>query len=639
MIQLNSITPWILTGSVHDRLLLSNVISIVDLQLMKSYFRLLKYVVAFKLYAFLNIGFNVLYAFFNLFSLLMLIPFLQVLFKKVSKPETLPELSLNVNSLIQWLNYQFGNYVETHGDTAGLALICILIVCIFLLKNVCRYFALFFLAPLRNGVVKELRQNLFDKILHLPLSYFSEKRKGDIIARVTTDVNEVEWSVINTLESTFREPLIIIFFLVAMIIISPTLTIFVLVLLPITGFVIGGIGKSLKRKSKKAQDKLGILMSIIEESLSGLRIIKAFNAERYQKVKFMRENRSHAKLLTSVLNRRELSSPLSEFLGITVVAVVLWFGGRMVLSGAEQLTDVTFITYIIIFANLINPSKSFANSYYYIQRGIASLERIEHILDAENNISEIADPIPVKEFKHAIEYKNVSFKYDENIPVLQNINLRIEKGKMIAVVGPSGSGKTTLADLLSRFYDPVKGEILIDEINIKDMRVSALRNLLGVVTQESILFNDTVFNNIAFGVENANEDNVIRAAKVANAHEFILRLDKGYHTSIGDRGSKLSGGERQRLTIARAIFKNPPILILDEATSSLDTENEKLVQDALFKLMQNRTSVVIAHRLSTIQFADEIVVMQAGKIAECGNHDALIAKNGLYAKLVEMQAF
>jgi subfamily B ATP-binding cassette protein MsbA len=430
-----------------------------------------------------------------------------------------------------------------------------------------------------------------------------------------------------------------LFFFVAMLLLSPQLTLFVLILLPIMGIVIGRIGKTLKRKSGKAQDQLGLLLSIIEESLSGLRIIKAFNAERYQKAKFSRENRAHAKLLTSVLNRRELSSPLSETLAIFVVAAVLWYGGQLVISGDASLTGEMFIGYILIFANLINPAKSFANSYYYIQRGTASIERIEAILDAPIDIKEDINAVSLKGFDTAIEYKQVSFNYSEEARVLHDINLRIEKGKMIAVVGPSGSGKSTLADLLPRFHDATEGEILIDGHNLRNLRTTSLRNLLGIVSQDPILFNDTIFNNIAFGVDHPNMEDVIKAAKVANAHDFIMKQEKGYDTIIGDRGNKLSGGERQRLTIARAIYKNPPILILDEATSSLDTESEKLVQDALFKLMQNRTSIVIAHRLSTIQFADEIIVMQNGRIVERGNHSALNAKRGLYAKLVEMQAF
>jgi len=508
----------------------------------------------------------------------------------------------------------------------------------FFLKNIFRYLALYFLAPLRTGVVRELRQGVFDKILQLPISYFSETRKGDIIARMSTDVKEVETSIMNTFESTFRDPVTMLCFFIAMMVISVELTLFVIVLLPIAGIVIGRIGKSLKRKSKKEQNQLGFLMSLFEESLSGLRIIKAFNAERHQKGKFLRENKFLERLATSALRRWQISSPLIEFLSVVVVAALLYYGGSIILRGNGSLTPDVFLGYILVFANMLGPARNFANSYFYIQRGIASLERIESIMDAEIQIRESLHATNIRSFEQAVEYKDVSFQYGE-APVLKNINIRIEKGKMIALVGPSGSGKSTFADLLARYHDVTSGEILIDGLNIRDLRINSLRNQLGIVTQESILFNDTVFNNIAFGIENANEEDVIKAARVANAHDFIMKLENGYHTVIGDRGSKLSGGERQRLTIARAIFKSPPILILDEATSSLDTESEKLVQDALFKLMQNRTSLVIAHRLSTIQFADEIIVMQEGRIVERGNHNALIAKNGLYAKLVEMQAF
>ncbi|MFN0275182.1 MAG: ABC transporter ATP-binding protein [Chitinophagales bacterium] len=605
---------------------------------MKSYLRILRYVGRFRKYAAYNIFFNILFTFFNLFSILLIIPFLQILFDTYNKQQEANPSGL-LSPLLGWINSNFTSYIEANGKSAGLVLVCIAVVCMFFLKNICRYFALYYLAPLRNGVVRDLRQGLFDKMMQLPVSYFSEKRKGDILARITTDVNEVEWSVMNTLESTFRDPFTIIIFFISMLFISVPLTLLVIVFLIPTAFIITRIGKSLKRKSTKSQTQFGLIMSIIEESLGGLRIIKGFNAERYQKSKFSRENKILSDLQIGVLHRWQLSSPLTEFLSIITVAVILYLGGMMVLQGDSTLGADTFIGYILIFANILNPARSAANSFFYIQRGIASIERIEAVLDADVNIKEPLHATHLKTFEHEIEYKNVSFNYQEDIRVLHNINVKIEKGKMIALVGSSGSGKSTLADLLARFHDVTDGEILIDDINIKDIRIASLRNLLGIVTQESILFNDTIFNNIAFGIDNANEDAVIKAAKVANAHEFIMKQEKGYQTMIGDRGHKLSGGERQRITIARAIFKNPPILILDEATSSLDTESEKLVQDALFKLMQNRTSIVIAHRLSTIQFADEILVMQNGQIAEKGNHTSLLAKNGLYAKLVEMQMF
>ena len=605
---------------------------------MNSYLRILKYVGRFKNYAVLNFVFNLFYAFFNLFSILMVIPFLQIIFKLVEPPASKPEFSWNVRELMSYLNYQFAQYVSEHGAFNGLLVVCLAVVVMFLLKNICRYLALYYLAPLRTGIVRELRQGVYDKILQLPISYFSEKRKGDIIARMSTDVKEVENSIMNTIESTFRDPITMICFLVAMFVISLELTVFVLLLLPVAGYMIGRIGKSLKRKSQKEQGQLGYLMSLFEESLSGLRIIKAFNAERYQKGKFLRENKFLEQLSTSAHRRWNVASPLIEFLSVTVVAALLYFGGSIIVRGDGGLTAELFLGYILVFANMLGPARNVANSYFYIQRGIASLERIEAIMNAEVQIKEELHATNIKSFENAITYEQVSFAYGE-APVLQNINLSIGKGNMIALVGPSGSGKSTFADLLARYHDVTSGAIKIDGIDIRQLRVNSLRNLLGIVTQESILFNDTVFNNIAFGIDNASEEDVIRAAKVANAHEFIMRLENGYQTIIGDRGSKLSGGERQRITIARAIYKNPPILILDEATSSLDTENEKLVQDALFKLMRNRTSIVIAHRLSTIQFADDIIVMQEGRVVERGNHNALIAKNGLYARLVEMQAF
>ena len=604
---------------------------------MKSYLRILKYVSRFRKYAVLNIVFNIFYAFFNLFSILLIIPFLQILFERYSSSsENYPKL---LKPFLSWLNEHFTGFIDDHGKTTGLILVCIAVVIMFFLKNVCRYFALFYLAPLRNGVVRDLRQNMFDKIMILPIAYFSEKRKGDIISRITTDVNEVEWSIMNTLESTFRDPFTILVFFISMILISAPLTFLVIVLLVPTAFLISRIGKSLKRKSAKSQSQSGVIMSIIEESLSGLRIIKGFNAERYQKAKFSRENKSLSELQISVLHRWQLSSPLTEFLSIIIVAVILFVGGSFVLNGESSLGPDAFIGFILVFANILTPARSAANSYFYIQRGNASLDRIESLLNADVEIKEPLHAIQKKTFEDVIEYHNVSFNYSDELRVLHQLNTRIEKGKMIAIVGPSGSGKSTFADLLARFHDVTEGSISIDGIDLKNLRISSLRNLLGIVTQESILFNDTIFNNIAFGIESANEEDVIKAARVANAHEFIMRLEHGYQTIIGDRGSKLSGGEKQRITIARAIYKNPPILILDEATSSLDTESEKLVQDALFKLMQNRTSIVIAHRLSTIQYADEILVFQEGKIVERGNHASLIAKNGLYAKLVEMQMF
>lgn len=567
----------------------------------------------------------------------MVIPFLQVLFGTVKVPASRPDFSWSASQMVELFNFEFGHYIQDKGQVQGLVLICILVIIVFFLKNLCRYMALWFLAPLRNGVVRDLRRNVFHSVIDLPVSYFSEKRKGDVISRMTTDISEVEWAIMNTLEAAVREPLMMIFFLIAMVAISPMLTGFVLILLPITGFIIGSIGKSLKKPSSQAQDRVGWIISLIEESISGLRIVKAFNAEHFQKQRFEEVIQTHYNLQNKVLHRRQLSSPLSEFLGIVVVCAVLWFGGQLVIKGEFQAE--VFIGYIIIFANLINPAKAFANAYYYIQRGIASMERIESLLDSQGDIIDPVSPRTLAGFEKAIEYQNVQFSYNNETVVLNDIDLKIEKGKMVAIVGQSGSGKSTLVDLLPRFYDVTDGEIKIDGVNIKEYTRKDLRDLLGIVTQDNILFNDSVRRNITFGNETVNQSQVEEAAKIANAHDFIMQMPDGYDTVIGDRGMKLSGGERQRLTIARAIIANPPILILDEATSSLDSESEKLVQEALYKLMRNRTSIVIAHRLSTIQYADEILVIKNGKILERGNHLSLMARNGEYQRLVEMQAF
>jgi len=604
---------------------------------MKSFRRILQLASHYRGLALANIGFNLLYALFSLFSLLMVIPFLQVLFGTVAIPPEEPAFAWSGRALAGIFNYRFGSYVAEQGQIAGLVVVCAVVVVVFMLKNASRYAAMYCLAPLRTGVVRDLRRQLFERLLELPMSWFSEKRKGDVIARMTTDVTEVEWSIMNTLESAFREPVLILFFLIAMLSISLPLTLFVLILLPITGLIIGGIGKSLKKPSRGAQDQVGWIISLIEESLSGLRIVKGFNAELYQKERFEKAIQEHNRLQTQALHRRDLSSPLSEFLGILVVAVVLWFGGKMVISG--NFSAEVFIGFILIFANLINPAKAFANAYYYIQRGIASMERIEGLLDAGNDLPEPLTAEPVRGLEQGIEYRSVGFSYQPGQVVLQDISLTIPKGQVLALVGQSGSGKSTLVDLLPRFYEASSGGIFVDGRDIRTMKLRDLRGLLGIVTQESILFHDTVFRNIAFGVQGATAADVEQAARIANAHDFIAALPDGYQTLIGDRGLKLSGGERQRLTIARAVLRNPPILILDEATSSLDSESEKLVQQALTNLMRNRTTIVIAHRLSTIQHADQIAVMQDGRIMERGNHLALMGHEGVYRRLVEMQGF
>lgn len=497
---------------------------------------------------------------------------------------------------------------------------------------------MFFLAPLRNGVVRDLRNAMYHRVLILPLSYYTEQRKGDLMARVTSDVSEVEWSIMSSLEMLFREPFTIASYLTAMFLISPQLTGFVLVMLPLSALLIGQIGKSLKRTSQKSQKRMGYLLSIIEETIGGLRIIKAFNAIDASQRSFEKVNNDYNRLMIRLYRKRDLASPLSEFLGVVVIVIVLWFGGRLVLSPESTMNAAVFLTYLAIFSQILVPAKSITQAWYNVNKGAASVERIRQVLDAEEVITEKADALSVEGFNQQIEYRDVSFRYEKE-EVLKHINLIIPKGKTIALVGPSGGGKSTLSDLLPRFYDCTGGELLLDGVNVKDYRIDGLRGLMGIVSQETILFNDTIFANIALGIDNATPEEVEKAARIANAHEFIAQLPEGYQTIIGDRGIKLSGGQRQRLSIARAVLKNPPIMILDEATSALDTESERLVQEALENLMRNRTSLVIAHRLSTIQFADEIVVLQRGEIAERGSHADLIALNGVYKRLCDLQSF
>jgi len=606
----------------------------------KNYFRLLRYVKSYKGYALLNILFNMLSVIFSLVSLTMVIPFLNVLFSQATEFHQEP-WSLSPKALFANFNYYLSQYISANGKMEALILICILVIVLFFLKNFFRYLAMYFIAPIRNGVVRDLRNGMYEKVLYLPLSYFSDERKGDLISRMTSDVQEIEWSIMQSLEVVFREPLTILLFLGTMITISPQLSIFVFVLLPIAGLLIGQIGKSLRRTSAKSQAKMGVLLSTIEETLSGMRIIKAFTSELFSMEKFGKINDEYRRLMTRLYRKRDLSSPLSEFLGAIVMVVVIYFGGKLVLDGSSRLEPAMFIAFIVIFSQLIPPAKSFTEAYSNVQRGLASVDRINKILDAEVTIRDKEHALQISDFNHTVEYRDVSFAYHKGGTgwVLHNVNLKIEKGKTIALVGQSGSGKTTLADLLPRFYDLEEGEILIDGENIKDYRLADLRGLMGIVTQESILFNDTVLNNIAFGMPNIKEEDVIAAAKIANAHDFIMQMPEGYQTNIGDRGGKMSGGQRQRISIARAVLKNPPILILDEATSALDTESERLVQDALTQLMKNRTTLVIAHRLSTIQHADEIIVMQKGEILERGKHAELLQSGGVYKKLYDLQTF
>ena len=577
-------------------------------------------------------------ALFTIVSIPAIIPFLQILFEIEAPVMQEPELSWSAGNLIEYSKYWFSNLMHTESKETALAYICIFIVILFLLKNVFRYLSLFFMAPVRNGIVRDVRQQLFHKMMALPLSYFSEEKKGDLMSRITTDVMEIEWSILNVLEAFFREPLIMFGCLGLMVYLSPALTMFVFILIIFTAIIIGGIGKTLKKKSSTVQEKLGNLVSIVEEGLSGLRIIKGFNAEKYQEGKFQKENNDYKKTLTHLLWRRDLSSPLTEFLGIAVVSILLWYGSRQVFSGA--LGAESFFAFLMAFYYVIDPAKSFSKAYYNFQKGAAAVDRVDHILNAEETIIEKKDALPIQQFNHSIEYRNLDFFYhEEEKKILDKIDLKIPKGKIVALVGASGAGKSTLVDLLPRFYDVSSGGIFIDEKNIKDLKIKDLRHLMGIVSQEAILFNDTIYNNIVFGLENISKEQVIEAAKIANAHDFILRTENGYETNIGDRGNKLSGGQRQRITIARAVLKNPPILILDEATSALDSESEKLVQQSLTLLMKNRTSIVIAHRLSTIQHADEIIVMQDGKIIERGRHEILLEQKGAYQKLVKLRTF
>lgn len=605
---------------------------------MKKFYRVLSYIKPYWGYAGLNILFNIFTVVFSLFSFALLIPFLNLLFGLNDLVTVRPAFTFSKAAILGNMNYFISNVIIHHGKIQALVYICLVILAAFFLRNIARYFAMYFMANVRIGAIKGIRNEIYRKLLILPLSFYSRNKKGDIIARLTTDVQEVEFSIMNYLEMIVRDPVTVIAYLIFMIILSPKLTLFVLIILPVTGFLIGLLGKSLRKKSKIGQSRFAGLLAIIEESISGLRIIKAFNAIHYSDEKFKQQNNDYTKILLWIYRRRDLSSPLSEFLSSVVIVVILWFGGQMVLSDSPTIQASAFITYIVVFSQIIPPVKTFTQGFYSIQKGIASAERIFEILDAEEVIEEKPDALPVESFNKEIEFKNVSFTYDHE-PVLKNINLKIPKGKILALVGESGGGKSTMADLLPRFYDVTKGELLVDGKNVKDYKIKELRELMGIVSQESILFNDTVFNNIAFGKTGVSEEKVIAAAKVANAHEFIMQTENGYQTNIGDRGIKLSGGQRQRLSIARAVLANPPILILDEATSSLDTEAEKLVQTALNNVMKDRTTVVIAHRLSTIQHADEIIVLKQGEIVERGTHSQLIKLGGVYKRLQDLQSF
>ena len=585
----------------------------------------------------LNILSNVLMAFFTVVSIPAIIPFLRVLFNLQEKVAVKPELSFSTSSILDYLNYSFSQIIDRYGSSQALIYACLGIILIFLLKNLFRYLSLFFLAPVRNGVVFDLRRSLFSKLISLPLGFFTDERKGDMLTRMSSDISEVEFSIMSMLESFFREPIIIAGSILFMFYVSPSLTLFVFALILFTGFIIGGISRALKKKSLQAQNLLGTLMSIVEESLGGLRIIKAFNAEKFQEDRFNRENNQYRRLMNRILWRRDLASPLSEFLGIVVVAVLMWYGSRQVFN--QTIGPETFIAFLFAFFNVINPAKAFSTAYYNLQKGRAALQRIEYILQTENTIVENTHPRNINRFNTSVRYDQVYFRYHDQQPwVLDDISFTLNKGKTIALVGSSGSGKSTLADLLPRFYDINAGEIYLDDIPLKEYSIRDLRSLLGIVSQEAILFHDTIYNNIVFGKEGVTPEQVEQAARMANAHEFIMETEHGYQTVIGDRGTKLSGGQRQRITIARAFLSDPQILIFDEATSALDAESERLVQAAMETLLEDRTAIIIAHRLSTIQHVDEILVIKNGKIIERGNHQALSTQQGEYVKFMQLQA-
>jgi subfamily B ATP-binding cassette protein MsbA len=602
------------------------------------YVLLKRFIPPYKRYVAGNFIFNLLGAIFGAIQLSTLKPVLEVLFATPKVIEKPIGWSLSIKSIGDNLMYELSNTIQEYGSAKALIYLGVFMLIMVFLKVGFTYLALYVMVPLRNGVVRDIRNQIYKKILELPIGFFSDERKGDIIARMTGDVQEIDNSIMSSLEMLLKDPLIIIISLSCMIYMSPELTLFVFLLLPVVGYLIGKVGKSLKKPSMRGQNKMGELLSTIEESLSGLRIIKAFNAEKKIKEHFSKQNTEYYHIMNSLMWRRYLAHPMSEFLGTAVIVIILWYGGNLVLNNNSNLSPAEFMVYIAFFYTIINPAKSFTTAIYAIQKGLASMERIDKVMLAENNIVDKENPISVKKFSTQIEYKDVTFRYQED-DVLKKVSLSIPIGKTVALVGQSGSGKSTFVDLLPRFYDVSEGQILVDGIDIRDYRISDLRGLMGNVNQDPILFNDTFFNNISFGVENATIEQVENAAKVANAHDFIIATSEGYQSNIGDRGGKLSGGQRQRVSIARAVLKNPPILILDEATSALDTESEKLVQEALENLMKNRTSIVIAHRLSTIKNADLICVFHEGEIVERGNHDELLALDGIYKKLHGMQSF
>ncbi len=606
---------------------------------MKDFLKLLRrFIPPYKTKLIWNIIFNVLSAIFGVFSFILMKPTLEILFGQKELVVTKPEFSLNISSLTDTFNFYVSKIIQESGNEKALIFVSIFLVIAVFFKTGFYYLANYILVFIRNGVVRDIRSLIYKKILKLPLGFYSEERKGDIMARITGDVTEVENSIMNSIEMMIKNPILILVSVTVMVYMSWSLTIFVFIMFPIAGAIIGRIGKSLKKESRKGQDKMGEILSIVEEDLSGLRVIKSFNAEKTAQKRFDKENGNYFQIMNQLMWRRYLAHPTSEFLGTVVIMFVLWYGGQLILNDNSSLDAAGFIVYLILFYSIINPAKAFSTALYSIEKGLASMDRIDKILMADSEIVDKENAFEIESFEKEIVYDNVSFAYNST-PVLKNISLNIKKGTTIAFVGQSGGGKTTLVDLLPRFWDVSSGKITIDGHDLRDLKMKNLRNLIGNVNQEPILFNDTFFNNIAFGVENAKTEDVVNAAKIANAHNFIMSSDNGYDTKIGDRGDKLSGGQKQRVSIARAVLNNPPILILDEATSALDTESEKLVQEALGNLMKNRTSLVIAHRLSTIKNADLICVLHEGEIIEQGTHNELLKISGRYKKLHEMQMF
>ncbi|MFC0261563.1 ABC transporter ATP-binding protein [Fontibacter flavus] len=609
---------------------------------MNTYLRILSYARPFRRYFPIYVVYTLLAIIFGLLNFTLLKPLFDVIFEQVepvdlSKYLVKPDFSFSIDYFLHLFNHYFLQISETYGKFGTLLYVCIIIVVSVFLANLFTYLSGVVLAKVRAEIIKKMRLNIFEQVTNMHIGYFSNERKGDLMSKMTNDIQEVENSIVQSLRVVFKEPVTILLYFAVLFFMSVKLTLFTILIIPISGAIIGGITKRLKKKAVESQESLGRIVNILDETIGGMRVIKAFGAQKYIRSKFDQETDFYSDVNVSMARKNELASPTSQFLGVSVVAGILVYGGSLVLSNSSDLGASDFITYIIIFTQVLNPAKEISRAASSIQRGLASAERIFEVVDTPSAIQNTEHPIVVERFEEAVQFDSVNFSYEKD-QVLKDIDFTLTKGKTIALVGPSGGGKSTIADLVPRFYDPTEGKITLDGRNIKDIDLLSLRKLMGIVTQESILFNDTVYNNIAFGLEGISEEEVTQAAKIANAHEFIVQLENGYHTNIGERGSKLSGGQRQRLSIARAVLKNPPILILDEATSALDSQSEKLVQDALTNLMTNRTTLVIAHRLSTIQHADEILVIKKGKIVQRGTHQQLMEEEGLYRNLSTMQS-